>query len=148
VADVVTSYRAAGRRIVFTNGCFDILHRGHISYLERARAFGDVLILGVNDDASVARLKGPNRPLNTLDDRVAVLAALRAVDHIVPFSEDMPDALLRAICPDVYAKGNDYSIETLPEAALVRQLGARVEFVPLVDDRSTTRLIDRIRMSA
>jgi D-beta-D-heptose 7-phosphate kinase / D-beta-D-heptose 1-phosphate adenosyltransferase len=144
LADVVTWYRAAGRRIVFTNGCFDILHRGHISYLERARMCGDVLIVGVNDDASVARLKGPLRPVNTVDDRVAVLAALRAVDHIVTFSEDMPEHLLHAICPDVYVKGDDYSLATLPEAPLVHKLGSRVEFIPLVEDRSTSRLIDRI----
>jgi D-beta-D-heptose 7-phosphate kinase/D-beta-D-heptose 1-phosphate adenosyltransferase len=141
---VVESYRRQGRRIVLTNGCFDILHGGHISYLRRARTLGDVLIVGVNSDESIRRLKGPARPINCLDDRLRVLAALSCVDHLVAFNEDLPHALIRALRPDVFVKGGDYTRATLPEAALVEELGGRVEILPLVADRSTTRLIDRI----
>src|SRR3954447_3840549 len=101
-----------GRKIVFTNGCFDILHRGHITYLNRAKALGDVLIVGLNSDDSVRRLKGDGRPINSLDDRAQVLAALSAIDHIVPFDEDTPVALVRLIKPSIFVKGGDYSVET------------------------------------
>ena len=137
-----------GRQIAFTNGCFDILHGGHVAYLNRAKAFGDVLVVGVNDDASVARVKGPQRPVNPLDDRLAVLAALSCVDHVVPFSGETPEDLLRCMHPDVYVKGGDYSLDSLPEAALLRALGTRIEFMPYVEDRSTTALIERIRRGA
>jgi D-beta-D-heptose 7-phosphate kinase/D-beta-D-heptose 1-phosphate adenosyltransferase len=130
---------------VFTNGCFDILHRGHVAYLSRAKALGDVLIVGVNGDASVRRLKGDGRPVNPLDDRLLVLEALSCVDHVVAFDEDRPDALLRTLRPDVFAKGGDYRRETLPEADLVESLGGSVQILPLVDDRSTTGVIARVR---
>ncbi len=141
----VDHYRQQGRRIVFTNGCFDILHRGHVTYLTRAKALGDVLILGVNTDASIHRLKGLDRPINALEDRVHVLAALSCVDHIVAFDEDTPVKLIEAIRPDVFVKGGDYTRERLPEAALVEQLGGRVEILPFLADRSTTLMIERIR---
>jgi D-beta-D-heptose 7-phosphate kinase / D-beta-D-heptose 1-phosphate adenosyltransferase len=140
--------RSQGRRIVFTNGCFDILHRGHISYLNRAKALGDVLVVGINDDASVRRLKGRDRPINNLDDRASVLEALSCVDHVVPFTEDSPEALLEIVQPDVFAKGGDYSRETLPEAPLVERMGGAIQILPLVDDRSTTRIIARARSAA
>jgi D-beta-D-heptose 7-phosphate kinase/D-beta-D-heptose 1-phosphate adenosyltransferase len=144
----VKFHRAQGARIVFTNGCFDILHRGHISYLNRAKALGDVLIVGVNADESVRRLKGPSRPINSLDDRLHVLEALSCIDHVVAFEEDTPEALLDIVRPDVFAKGGDYSRESLPEASLVERLGGTIQILPLVDDRSTTRIIARARSSA
>jgi D-beta-D-heptose 7-phosphate kinase/D-beta-D-heptose 1-phosphate adenosyltransferase len=130
--------------VVFTNGCFDILHRGHVTYLNRAKALGDVLVVGVNADASVARLKGDGRPINALEDRVQVLAALSCVDHVVPFEEDTPARLLRLVRPEVFVKGGDYTLETLPEAPLVEALGGSVRILPYVEDRSTTRIIERI----
>jgi D-beta-D-heptose 7-phosphate kinase / D-beta-D-heptose 1-phosphate adenosyltransferase len=143
--DRVGALEQQGRRIVFTNGCFDILHRGHIAYLNRAKALGDVLIVGLNSDASVSRLKGPERPINTLEDRAQVLAALSAVDHIVPFDEDTPVDLIRLVKPRVYVKGGDYSVETLPEAPAVVGLGGEVRILPYMDDRSTSRIIERVR---
>lgn len=138
-------HRRQGRRIVFTNGCFDILHRGHITYLNHAKALGDLLIVGVNSDASVQRLKGPMRPINTLDDRIQVLAALSCIDHLIAFEGDTPSDLIEAIRPDVYVKGGDYTRETLPEVPLVERLGGSVQFLPYVEDQSTTGIIERIR---
>ena len=144
LADNAGFYRRQGRRIVLTNGSFDILQRGHITYLRRAKMLGDVLIVGVNSDESIRRLKGPTRPINCLDDRLRVLEALSCVDHVVVFGEETPHELVRAIRPDVFVKGGDYTRETLPEATLVEQFGGRVEILPFVAARSTTRLIDRI----
>jgi D-beta-D-heptose 7-phosphate kinase/D-beta-D-heptose 1-phosphate adenosyltransferase len=137
--------RRRGKRIVLTNGCFDILHRGHITYLDQARRLGDLLVVGVNSDESIRRLKGPERPINLLDDRMPVLAALSCVDHVVAFDEDTPHRLVRAIRPHVFVKGGDYTRDRLPEAALVEELGGRVEILPLVRERSTTKIISRIR---
>lgn len=145
LAERMELYRRQGRRILFTNGCFDILHRGHITYLNRAKTLGDVLVVAVNDDDSVRRLKGSSRPINPLDDRAQVLAALSCVDHIVPFSGDSPIEALRAVRPDVYVKGGDYTYDSLPEASLVEELGGRVQILPFMEDRSTTGMIDRIR---
>ncbi|HTJ77166.1 MAG TPA: D-glycero-beta-D-manno-heptose 1-phosphate adenylyltransferase [Acidimicrobiales bacterium] len=145
LAERMDLYRQQGRRILFTNGCFDILHRGHITYLNRAKTLGDVLVVAVNDDGSVRRLKGPTRPINPLEDRAQVLAALSCVDHIVPFSGDSPTEALRAVRPDVYVKGGDYTYDSLPEAPLVEELGGRVQILPFMEDRSTTGMIDRIR---
>ncbi|MBM3220784.1 MAG: adenylyltransferase/cytidyltransferase family protein [Candidatus Rokubacteria bacterium] len=116
--------RAAGRRIVLANGCFDLLHVGHIRYLEEARRLGDVLFVGLNSDAAVARLKGPGRPLMPAQERLEILAALRAVDHVVVFDDDTADALLRALKPDVHAKGTDYTVESVPERATARAIGS------------------------
>lgn len=140
----VASYRASGRRIVFTNGCFDILHAGHVSYLNRARLLGDILIIGVNSDLSVSRLKGPTRPINSLCDRIQVLAGLHSVDCLISFDQDTPISLIQIICPDVYTKGGDYTKETLPEAPIVEQLGGVVKILPFVENRSTTAMIERI----
>jgi D-beta-D-heptose 7-phosphate kinase/D-beta-D-heptose 1-phosphate adenosyltransferase len=142
---VLTAHREEGKRIVFTNGCFDILHRGHITYLSRAKTLGDVLVVGLNSDESVARLKGPGRPVNTLEDRAHVLAALSAVDHIVAFEEDTPIALVEDVRPDVFVKGGDYTREMLPEAPVVEALGGTIHLLPYVDDRSTSGIIERIR---
>jgi D-beta-D-heptose 7-phosphate kinase / D-beta-D-heptose 1-phosphate adenosyltransferase len=137
--------RSQCRRIVFTNGCFDILHRGHIAYLNQAKKLGDVLVVALNTDTSVQRLKGPERPINPLEDRAQVLSALSCVDYIVPFEEDTPINLLRAVKPDIYVKGGDYTLDTLPEAPVVQELGGRVEILPYIEERSTTGLIQRIR---
>lgn len=134
----------AGKRLVFTNGCFDILHRGHITCLSRAKALGDVLIVGLNADASVRRLKGATRPINCAADRAQVLAALSCVDHIVEFADDTPTRLIELARPDVYVKGGDYSLDKLPEAPLVASLGGEVWFMPYLDDFSTTGILARI----
>lgn len=145
LAERVAAWRQAGRRLVFANGCFDILHRGHVTLLNRAKAMGDVLIVGVNGDAGVRRLKGPDRPVNGVEDRVQVLSALSSVDCLVVFEEETPAALIELVRPDLLVKGGDYSRERLPEAALVERLGGRVAFVPTVADRSTSGVIERIR---
>ena len=140
--------RHQGKRIVFTNGCFDIIHSGHIAYLSAAKSLGDTLIVGVNSDASVSRLKGPDRPINCLEDRVQILAALSCVDYIVPFEQDSPVQLIEVIRPDVFVKGGDYTRETLPEAPLVESLGGVVELLPYVEEHSTTGIISKIRAAA
>jgi len=145
LARLVAGYRARGRRIVFTNGCFDVLHRGHVGYLAEASRLGDVLIVAVNSDESVRRLKGPDRPVIPVEDRVAVLAALERVDHVVVFAEDNPRALLELVRPDVYGKGGDYPPELIPEAPLVRRLGGEVRALEYLPDRSTSKIIERIR---
>ncbi len=140
-------YHQAGKRIVFTNGCFDILHSGHVTYLHRARAKGDVLIVGLNTDESIRRLKGQNRPINTLTDRLQVLAGLSSVDHIIPFGsadDDTPILLIRTVRPDIFAKGGDYTKEKLPEAETVEECGGEIVFIEQVPDHSTTRIINRI----
>ncbi len=140
--------RAGGKRIVFTNGCFDLLHAGHVRYLEAARALGDCLVLGLNSDASVRRLKGPGRPVNPACDRAEVVGALRAVDYVTIFDEPTAEALAALVRPDVYVKGGDYTPETLPEAKVVERFGGRVEFIRLVEGRSTTGVIGKIKGSA
>ena len=141
-------HRREGRRVVFTNGCFDILHRGHVALLNGAKALGDVLVVAVNGDASVRRLKGPERPINSLADRTDVLAALSCVDHLVAFDEDRPEELLRALRPDVVVKGGDYSPERVPEAPLIRALGAELRILDAVPERSTTQIVERLRSRA
>jgi D-beta-D-heptose 7-phosphate kinase/D-beta-D-heptose 1-phosphate adenosyltransferase len=131
--------------VVFTNGCFDLLHRGHIAYLNRAKLLGDVLIVGVNSDASVARLKGPLRPVNRLDDRMEVLAGLSSVDLVVAFEEDTPERLIELIEPDVFVKGGDYSVDMLPEARAVEAHGGSVAILDYVEDTSTTGILERVR---
>jgi rfaE bifunctional protein nucleotidyltransferase chain/domain len=145
LAGLVAGHRAQGRRIVFTNGCFDVLHRGHVGYLEEASRLGDVLIVAVNSDASVRRLKGPDRPVNPVADRSAVLAGLASVDHVVVFDEDSPRELIALVRPDVYVKGGDYPPELIPEAPLVRRLGGEVRTMEYLPDFSTSQIIDRIR---
>jgi D-beta-D-heptose 7-phosphate kinase/D-beta-D-heptose 1-phosphate adenosyltransferase len=137
--------RAHGEKIVFTNGCFDILHAGHVTYLEQARALGNRLVLGVNDDASVSRLKGPGRPINAVDRRMAVLAGLGAVDWVVSFSEDTPENLLRSVRPDVLVKGGDYGVEQVVGADIVRAYGGEVRVLGLVENSSTTAIVEKIR---
>lgn len=136
--------RAEGRRIVFTNGCFDLLHVGHLRYLEQARGLGDVLVLGLNTDASVQRLKGPKRPIVPEDERAELLAGLRCVDYVTLFDEPLPNDTLTALRPHFHVKGGDYSAESLPETPLVRSLGGEVVIMPLVEGRSTTNVVQRI----
>jgi len=135
---------AAGDSVVFTNGCFDILHRGHVTYLGQARRLGQRLIVGLNDDASVRRLKGPSRPIQALADRAIVLAALRCVDLVVPFSEPTPLELIGLLQPHVLAKGGDYSPDAIVGAELVKSDGGRVEVLPFVEGYSTTSILARV----
>lgn len=148
LAALVHEYRRQGKRIVFTNGCFDILHSGHVSLLRRAARLGDVMIVGLNTDDSIRRLKGPERPINPLKDRVEVLSGLTAVDHIITFGEagnDQPLQLIETIRPDVFVKGGDYADKTLPEASCVEGYGGVVRYLSLLPDHSTTGVIGRIR---
>lgn len=131
--------------IVFTNGCFDILHVGHVRYLQAARKLGDVLVLGLNSDTSVQALKGPTRPINSQADRAEVLAGLEAVDYIVIFDEITAERLVAAVKPDIYVKGGDYVVENLPEAGIVREYGGKVELLPEVRGCSSTNVIKKIR---
>ena len=133
-----------GKKIVFTNGCFDILHVGHVRYLTAAKNFGDVLIVGLNTDESVKKLKGASRPINNQDDRAEVLLGLKAVDHVIFFGEDTAENLIAELQPDVYVKGGDYTLETLPEAKIVQAYGGQIELVKLVAGKSTTKIIEKI----
>lgn len=137
--------RAAGLTLVFTNGHFDLLHVGHLDYLERARALGDALFVGINDDASTAALKGPGRPLVPAAERARLVAALRCVDAAIIFDTPTAIPLIEALRPEVYAKGGDYHDKPLPERPAVERSGGRVILIDLVPDRSTTALIARIR---
>jgi rfaE bifunctional protein nucleotidyltransferase chain/domain len=137
--------RADGKRVVLANGCFDLLHVGHVRYLDAARALGDVLFVGLNSDAAVARLKGPGRPLMPAAERAEILAGLRAVDHVVVFDEDTADRLVSLVRPAVHAKGTDYTDASVPEAASVRAAGGRVAIVGDPKDHATRDLIARIR---
>jgi rfaE bifunctional protein nucleotidyltransferase chain/domain len=145
LADLVAGYRGDGLRIAFTNGCFDVLHTGHLAYLEEARRLADVLVVGLNSDASVRRLKGPDRPVTGQADRAALLAALPAVDHVVVFDEDSPVRLIELVRPDVYVKGGDYTPEMLAETPVVERLGGTVRTVGYLAQRSSTRIIEAIR---
>jgi len=136
--------RAEGKRIVLANGCFDLLHVGHIRYLRDARRLGDVLFLGLNDDAAVARLKGAGRPLMPADERAEILRALRDVDHVVVFAEDTADTLVARLRPDVHAKGTDYTTDSVPEAATARAIGTRVAIAGDPKSHSTRDVIAKI----
>ena len=135
--------RPRATRLVFTNGCFDLLHRGHVEYLHAARSLGDALVVGLNSDASVRRLKGTGRPINPAEDRAWVLASLAAVDAITVFDDDTPAALIRALLPDVLVKGGDYRIEQVVGADDVIAAGGEVVLAPLVAGRSTTAMLAR-----
>ena len=144
MASAVAEARVAeGRRIVFTNGCFDVIHAGHVQYLRFAKSQGDVLVVGVNDDASVARLKGPARPVNPLPDRVLVLAALEMVDAVVDFPEDTPARIIERVTPDVLVKGEDWRDKGVVGREWVEQHGGRVALAPLLEGRSTTSILER-----
>ncbi|MFA6190716.1 MAG: D-glycero-beta-D-manno-heptose-7-phosphate kinase [Sulfurimonas sp.] len=141
ISSIVERYRLNGKRVVFTNGCFDILHVGHVKYLQIAKSFGDVLIVGLNSDASVSRLKGPSRPVNIAEDRAYILAALEAVDFVVPFAEDTPYNLIKMIQPDVLVKGGDYE----GKEVVGTEFSGELKLVDFVDGKSTTKTIERIQ---
>jgi len=143
-AGLADSLRKQGKRIVFTNGCFDIFHPGHLEILEKARMQGDFLFVGVNTDDSVKRLKGTARPVQPLESRVAVLSGLRSVDCVVPFSQDTPLELITEILPDVLVKGGDYTEDQVVGAGVVRQNHGDVVIVPLLDGYSTTLIVEKM----
>jgi D-glycero-beta-D-manno-heptose 1-phosphate adenylyltransferase len=138
-------WRGAGKKIVFTNGCFDILHHGHLDLLAKAADFGNILILGLNTDSSVQRLKGPDRPVTNEQDRAFQAASLLCVDAVCLFDEDTPEALIEILKPDVLVKGGDYTLDKIVGASFVQNNGGKVEIVPFVEGYSTTSIIDRIK---
>jgi D-beta-D-heptose 7-phosphate kinase/D-beta-D-heptose 1-phosphate adenosyltransferase len=148
LATAVEAARQAGRRVVFTNGCFDVVHRGHTTYLRQARDLGDLLVVALNDDDSVRRLKGPERPINPAEDRAGVLAALACVDLVTVFATDTPIPLIERLRPEVYVKGGDYSPEMLTETEVVRGYGGEVVMVDYVPEHSTSAVVRRIREAA
>ncbi|HBZ66199.1 MAG TPA: D-glycero-beta-D-manno-heptose 1-phosphate adenylyltransferase [Bacteroidales bacterium] len=137
-------WRFKGLKIVFSNGCFDLLHRGHVEYLSKAASLGDVLVIGLNDDDSVRRLKGPGRPVNTLEARAVILASLQYVNAIVPFPEDTPLNLITTVLPDILVKGADYRIEEIVGYDVVTAHGGKVETIGLVEGFSTTGIVNRL----
>lgn len=146
IVTAIKSEQLKGKKIVFTNGCFDILHRGHVTYLNQARDLGDLLIVGINSDESVKRLKGLERPVNMLEDRAYVLSALKSVDYVIPFEEDTPLNLINLIMPDILVKGGDYTIDRIIGAQEVLANGGKVEIIPFVPGKSTSAIIDTIKM--
>jgi len=143
--ETVTDWKNQGHEVVFTNGCFDILHLGHIDYLEKARSLGDKLVVGLNTDASVRKLKGAERPINPEHARARILAALSFVDLVVPFGEDTPLELITDLLPDVLVKGKDYAINNIVGADIVLEHGGKVETIDLVDGFSTTNIVTKIK---
>lgn len=144
LTSIITAEKARGKRVVFTNGCFDLLHAGHVKYLQKARSLGDLLVLGLNSDASVRRLKGKLRPLIGEDERAHILAALDCIDYVAIFDEDTPLELITALKPDILAKGGDYTVDGVVGKDVVEAYGGRVELVSFVDGKSTTNIIERI----
>jgi len=145
VEDLISLLKTQKKKIVATNGCFDILHVGHVRYLKKSKSFGDVLIVGLNSDKSVRSIKGEGRPINNENDRAEVLCALDCVDFVVLFDEDSPKELLGQIKPNIYTKGADYTLKTLPEADVILNNGGWVEFIEFVEGKSTTKIIDKIK---
>jgi rfaE bifunctional protein nucleotidyltransferase chain/domain len=147
LAERAKALRAAGKKVVATNGCFDLLHVGHVRYLKAARARGDILVVGLNGDASVRQLKGAGRPLNSEKDRAEVLAALESVDLIAIFPEDRATRFIQSVAPDVYVKGGDYKAETLnsEERAVLERLGTKIDLVPFENGYSTSSLLEKLR---
>ena len=143
--NLLKKLRDENKTIVTTNGCFDILHVGHVRYLEKTKSFADVLIVALNSDKSVKSIKGESRPINNENDRAEVLSGLKSVDYVVLFDEDSPIELLLEIKPDVYTKGADYTVETLPEAKGIMEAGGRIEFISFVEGKSTTSIIEKMR---
>lgn len=142
--DIVEELKAQQKTIVTTNGCFDILHAGHVRYLKQAKELGDILVLCLNSDESVKKIKGPTRPLNNENDRAEVISALCSVDYVVIFEEETPINLLAQIKPDIHVKGGDYTEDTLPETKVIKEGGGKVQFIPFLEGRSTTNIINKI----
>ena len=147
IASFVEKLHQSGKTVVTTNGCFDILHVGHVRYLQETKSFADYSIVLLNSDKSVKNIKGPTRPINNENDRAEILCALSCVDYVVLFDEDSPRNLLDEIKPDVYTKGADYTMETLPEADIMRKNGTRVEFIKFVEGKSTTSTIEKMKQN-
>jgi D-beta-D-heptose 7-phosphate kinase/D-beta-D-heptose 1-phosphate adenosyltransferase len=145
LSEIVNELKKQGKKIVFTNGCFDIIHKGHIALLNKARQAGDVLIVGVNNDNSIRKLKGADRPINNLDDRITVLAGLQSVDYLIAFEEESPVHLIKQVHPHVFVKGGNYTETSIPEAPLLKKLGCAVKIVPYIEEHSTTQIINKIR---
>ena len=143
IESTLAPFRAQGKKIVFTNGCFDLLHIGHVRYLQEARSLGDLLVVGLNTDASVKKLKGPSRPVQTEKDRAEILAALEAVSFTLLFDEDTPEKLIQQVRPDILVKGGDWKIEQIVGADFVIKNGGQVMSLQFVDGKSTTRLIEK-----
>ncbi len=144
IKSICRRVREAKKKIVFTNGCFDIIHVGHAKYLFEAKSFGDILIVGLNSDDSTSRLKGDKRPINNESDRAFVLSALEPVDYVVIFDEDTPAELIKIVKPDVLVKGGDYTKENIVGAEFVESFGGEVKVIPFVEGKSTTSLIEKI----
>jgi len=145
IQNIVGQLKAEGKTIVFTNGCFDILHAGHVRYLQAARELGDCLIVGLNSDSSVRALKGPTRPINNEDDRAEVLSALSAVDYVVIFADNTAERLVTEIEPAFYVKGGDYNVKELPEAQIVAKYGGKTVLIPEVVGKSSSNIIKKLR---
>lgn len=143
--ELVGKLKAENKVIVFTNGCFDILHVGHVRYLQAAKQLGDLLVLGLNSDVSVKGFKGPTRPINGQDDRAEVIAAMESVDYIIVFDELTAENLIEVVRPNIYVKGGDYVVDDLPEAKLVRRYGGEIVLIPEVQGRSSTNMIKKIQ---
>ena len=142
---LLADLRSQGKTIVTTNGCFDILHVGHVRYLQKTKTFADISLVCVNYDVSVKKIKGPDRPVNNENDRAEILCALSCVDYVVLFDESSPEKLLCEIKPDVHTKGADYTVETLPEAKAIMENGGRIEFISFVEGKSTTSIIEKMK---
>ena len=142
--ELVEEVKKSGKKVVFTNGCFDILHTGHVTYLNEAKRQGDILIVGVNSDKSVKKLKGETRPINSENDRAFVLDGLKAIDYTVIFNEDTPEELIACLKPSIHVKGGDYKKEDLPETKIVESYGGKVIILNFVEGKSTTNIIEKI----
>ncbi|CEK14868.1 D-glycero-beta-D-manno-heptose 1-phosphate adenylyltransferase [Chthonomonas calidirosea] len=147
LAEILSTLRGEGKTLVTTNGVFDILHIGHVRYLQAAKQLGDLLVVGVNTDAGTKRLKGPDRPIVPQEERAEILAALACVDYVTLFDEPTPEALLEQLRPDIHVKGGDYRLETIPEAVVVHRFGGKVLTIPLVAEHSTTDIVKKIQRS-
>jgi len=143
LSEVIENYRRLGKKIVFTNGCFDLLHIGHVRYLEEAASLGDVLIVGINTDASVQKLKGPTRPIQNENDRAEILASLKAVDHTVLFGEETPYNLIKQVLPDVLVKGGDWTPDQIVGSDIVLANKGQVKSLLFIDGKSTTKIIEK-----
>lgn len=145
IIDIIEEKRKEGKKIVFTNGCFDIIHAGHVDYLEKAKSLGDFLVVGLNSDESVRKLKGEGRPVNPQEERKKVLSALKPVDLVIIFDEDTPERLIKEIKPDVLVKGGDWKIENIVGADFVRSYGGEVYTIDFVYNTSTTKIINKVK---
>ena len=145
IASFLNDLRKDGKTVVTTNGCFDILHVGHVRYLQKTKTFADYSVVMLNSDKSVRSIKGPTRPVNNENDRAEILCALKCVDFVVLFDEDSPQNLIAEIKPDVHTKGADYTVETLPEAKTIIKNGGRIEFINFVEGKSTTSIIEKMK---